>query len=120
MEKISIIFISLLAIFSLVGCGNDETEEIKNEQAEEIAMEEFEKDLANFNEESNVDIEMEDVELLSNETHFSSISKAWDVTFNLKDDLTNPEKATSQIASYSINLEGEIIGKVTSFEFVQH
>ncbi|MGD6960408.1 hypothetical protein ACQCWA_22830 [Rossellomorea aquimaris] len=120
MKNITVILVSLIAIFSLVGCGNNETEEITKEQAEEIAMEELEKDLAEFNEESNEDIAMEDVELLSNETHLSSTSKAWEVTFNLKDGLTNPEKATSSIADYSITPEGEIKRKSNSFTFIRN
>ncbi|EDL64614.1 LptM family lipoprotein [Bacillus sp. SG-1] len=116
MKRISVILVSLLAIFSLVGCGNNETEEITKEQAEEIAMEEFEKDLAQFNEKSNEDIEMDNVELLSNDTHLSSSSKAWEVTFNLKDGLTNEGEATSSIAQYSVTPEGEIKSKSNSFE----
>ncbi|MGM0854052.1 MAG: hypothetical protein ACQEWI_15825 [Bacillota bacterium] len=86
------------------------------EQAEEIAMEEFEKDLAQFNEESNEDIEIDNIELLSNDTHLSSSSKAWEVTFNLKDGLTNDGEATNSIAQYSISPEGEIKNKSNSFE----
>lgn len=119
MKKISVILVSLLAISFLVGCGSIGTEEISKQKAEEIAMEEFEQDLAKFNEESNEAIEMENVELLSSETHLSSTSKAWEVTFNLKDGLTNPEKATSSIAHYSITPEGEIKEKSNSFTFVQ-
>lgn len=116
MKRISVLIVSLLAIFSLFGCGNNETEEMTKEQAEEIAMEEFEKDLAQFNEESNEDIEMDDVELLSNETHLSSSSKAWEVTFNFNDGLTKEGEATNSIAQYSITPEGEIKNKSTSFE----
>jgi hypothetical protein len=116
MKKISVVFVSLLAIFSLFGCGKNETEEITKEQAEEIAMEQFEKDLAQFNKESNEDIEMDNVELLSNDTHLSSSSKAWEVMFNLKNGLTNNGEATNSIAQYSISPEGEIKSKSNSFE----
>ncbi|TMU82265.1 hypothetical protein FGG79_21030 [Bacillus sp. BHET2] len=116
MKRIFVLLVSLLAIFSLFGCGNNEREEMTKEQAEEIAMEEFEKDLAQFNEESNKDIEMDNVELLSNETHLSSSSKAWEVTFNLKDGLTKEGEATNSIAQYSITPEGKIKSKSNSFE----
>jgi hypothetical protein len=116
MKRISVILVSLLLIFSLFGCGNNETDEITKEQAEEIAMEEFEKDLAQFNEKSNEDIEMDNVELLSNDTHLSSSSKAWEVTFNLYDGLINEGEATNSIAQYSITPEGEIKSKSNSFE----
>jgi Zn-dependent metalloprotease len=116
MKKISVLFIFLLTIFSLVGCGNEETEEITKEQAEEIARDEFEKDLAQFNEKSNEDIEMDNVELLSDDTHLSSSSKAWEVTFNLKDGLTKDGEASNSIAQYSITPEGEVKSKSNSFE----
>jgi hypothetical protein len=116
MKRISGIVVSLLAIFSLFGCGNDETEEMTKEQAEEIAIEELEKDLAQFNEKSNENIEMGTIELLSNDTHLSSSSKAWEVTFNLKDGLTNEQEATNSIAQYSISPDGDIKRKSTSFE----
>lgn len=116
MKKISVLLLSLLAIFSLFGCGYNETEEITKEQAEEIAMEEFEKDLVQFIEESNEDIEMDNVELLSNETHLSIYSKAWKVTFNYKDGLTKEGNVTNSIAQYSITPEGEIKSKSTSFK----
>ncbi|WP_421385348.1 hypothetical protein ACOJQI_11465 [Bacillus salacetis] len=116
MKKLSIISVLLLAIFALFGCGNNEAEEITKEQAEEIAMDEFEKDLAQFNEKGNEDIKVDTVELLSNETHLSSSSKAWEVTFNLKDGLTKDGEATNSIAQYSISPEGDIKSKSTSFE----
>jgi hypothetical protein len=79
-------------------------------------MEEFEKDLVQFNEESSEDIEMDNVELLSNDTHLSSSSKAWEVMFNLKHGLTNDGEATNSIAQYSISPGGEIKSKSNSFE----
>ncbi len=60
----------------MVGCGNNETEEIKKEQVEEIALEELEKHLAEFNEESNEDLPIEDLELISIETHLEQHFKS--------------------------------------------
>jgi hypothetical protein len=116
MKKFSVVMISLLAMISLFGCTDNAKEEITKEHAEEIALKEFEKDLDQFNESSSEKIAMNDVELLSNDTHLSSSSKAWEVSFNWKDGLTKEGEATNSIAQYSISPEGKVKGKSTSFE----
>ncbi|MGF3104648.1 hypothetical protein [Rossellomorea sp. DUT-2] len=114
-KKIFMTVVSLMAVLSLLGCAEDGTSGIDNEKAEVIAKEQFEKDLQEHNEESFEKISMDDVELLSKETHFSSESKAWKITFNYKDGLTSEGSATNSIAHYSVSPEGEIIQKSTSF-----
>ena len=113
MKKISIFMISILVVLSLFGCGKNDG--ISSKEAEDIAMEQFKKDLKEHNEASVEKIKMEDVELLSKETNFSSSSKAWEITFNYKDGLTVGDDATNSIAQYSVNPEGEIVRKSSSF-----
>ncbi|RBP00811.1 hypothetical protein [Rossellomorea aquimaris] len=114
-KKIMMTVVSLMAVLSLFGCAEDGTGGIDNEKAEVIAMAQFEKDLQEHNEKSFKKISMDDVELLSKETHFSSEAKAWKITFNYKDGLTSEDSATNSIAHYSVSPGGEIIQKSTSF-----
>ncbi|MGM0751688.1 MAG: hypothetical protein ACQET6_07120 [Bacillota bacterium] len=105
-----------IAILSSLGCQNDGTGVIESEKAEAIAMEQFEKDVQEHNDSSFKKISLDNVELLSKETHFSSNSKAWEITFNYKDGLTGEGSATNSIAHYSVGPGGEIIEKSTSFQ----
>ncbi|MGM0852704.1 MAG: hypothetical protein ACQEWI_08845 [Bacillota bacterium] len=114
-KKIMITVVSLIAVLSLLGCSNDGTEVISSEKAEAIAMEQFEKNVKEHNETSRKKISMDEMELLSKETNFSSYSKAWEITFNYKDGLTREGSATNSVAHYSVSPGGEIIKKSTSF-----
>ncbi len=113
MRKISISIISILVVLSLFGCGNNDG--ISSKEAEDIAMEQFEKDVKEHNETASEKIKMDDVELLSKETNFSSSSKAWEIIFNYKDGLAKEDEITNSIAQYSVNPDGEIIRKSNSF-----
>ncbi|MFD2680857.1 hypothetical protein [Bacillus seohaeanensis] len=112
MKKILLNLLMLLLLTSLIGCNNGE-EGISSKEAEEIATEQLEQDLQTYNEEKDQNIKMDDIELLQNETIFSSNSKAWEVYFNYKD-LTN-EEVGSSVAHYSVDLEGNITRKTISF-----
>lgn len=112
MKKISIFMISILVVLSLFGCGNNG---ISSKEAENIAMEQFEKDVKAHNETAVKKINLNDVELLSKETNFSSSSKAWEITFNYKDWFKREDEVTNSIAQYSVNLDGEIIRNSNSF-----
>jgi hypothetical protein len=116
LKRIMILLVSLITVLSLLGCADDGKGIIESEKAEAIAMEQFEKDVEEHNESSFKKISMDDVELLSKETHFSSDSKAWEITFNYKDGLTREGSITNSIAHYSVGPGGEIIKKSTSFK----
>ncbi|WRP07479.1 hypothetical protein U9J35_04740 [Rossellomorea aquimaris] len=116
LKRIMVTIISLMAVLSLLGCADDGTGGIDSEKAEAVAMEQFEKDLEEHNETNREKISMNDVELLSNETNFSSSSKAWKITFNYKDGLLREDSATNSIAHYSVSPGGEIIQQSTSFQ----
>ncbi|MGD6958315.1 hypothetical protein ACQCWA_11920 [Rossellomorea aquimaris] len=116
LKRIMILLVSLITVLSLLGCADDGTGIIESEKAEAIAMEQFEKDVEEHNESSFKKISMDDVELLSKETHFSSDSKAWEITFNYKDGLIREGSVTNSIAHYSVGTGGEIIKKSTSFK----
>lgn len=116
LKRIMILIVSLITIFSLLGCADDGTGVIESEKAEAIAMEQFEKDVEEHNESSFKKISMDDVELLSKETYFSSDSKAWEITFNYKDGHNREGIVSSSIAHYSVDPGGEIIKKSTSFK----
>jgi len=115
LKRMIMLLVTLITVLSLLGCADDGTGVIESENAEAIAMEQFEKDVEEHNESSFKKIDMDDVELLSKETHFSSDSKAWEITFNYKDGLTSEDSATNSIAHYSVSTGGEIIQKSTSF-----
>ncbi|WP_341357554.1 hypothetical protein [Rossellomorea sp. y25] len=116
LKLMMVLLVSLMAVLSLLGCANDGTGGIDSEKAEAIAYEQFEKDVKEHNETSREKISMDDVELLSNETNFSSSSKAWEITFNYKDGLLREESASNSIAQYSVSPGGEIIQQSTSFK----
>jgi hypothetical protein len=116
LKRIMMIVVSLMAVLSLLGCAGDEVGGIDSEKAEAIALEKFEKDVKDHNETSWEKISMDDIELLSNETNFSSSSKAWKITFNYKDGLLREDSATNSIAQYSVSPGGEIIQQSTSFQ----
>lgn len=116
LKRMMISLVSLITVLSLLGCANDGTGGIDSEKAEAIAVEQFEKDVEEHNESSFKKISMDDVELLSKETHFSSDSKAWEITFNYKNGLTGEGTVTNSIAHYSVSPGGEIIQKSTSFK----
>jgi hypothetical protein len=116
LKRIRMNVVSLMAVLSLLGCAKDGTGGIDSEKAEAIALEQFEKDVKEHNETSREKISMDDVELLSNETNFSSSSKTWEITFNYKDGLLREDSATNSIAQYSVSPGGEIIQQSTSFE----
>ncbi|MFC7785398.1 hypothetical protein ACFQWC_12945 [Rossellomorea sp. GCM10028870] len=115
-RKIIMTVVSLITVLSLLGCADDGTGIIESEKAEAIAMEQFEKDVVEHNETSFEKISMDDVELMSKETHFSSDLKAWEITFNYKDGLNREGSASYSIANYSVGPGGEIIQKSTSFK----
>ncbi|NMH68356.1 hypothetical protein HF072_06140 [Bacillus sp. RO3] len=115
-KRIMIFLVILLTLLSLAGCANDGTGVIQSEKAEEIAREQFEKDVEEHNNTSFKKIRLDDVELLSKETYFSSDSKAWEITFNYKDGVTKEGVVGNSIAQYSVGPGGEIIGKSTSFK----
>ncbi|MEI5908304.1 hypothetical protein WAK64_14700 [Bacillus spongiae] len=113
MKKILLSLLMILLMTSLIGC-NKEEEGISRKEAEEIATEQLEQDLQKYNKEKNHNIKMNDIELLRDETVFGSNYKAaWEVYFNYKDS-TN-EGIESSVAHYSIDLEGIITRKTTSF-----
>lgn len=116
LKRMIMLLVSLITVLSLLGCADDGTEIIKSEKAEAIATEQFEKDVQEHNDSSFKKISMDDVELLSKETHFSSDSKAWEITFNYKDGLTREGSVTNSIAHYSVGVGGDIIRKSTSFK----
>jgi hypothetical protein len=116
LKRIMMTVVSLMAVLSLLGCAGDGTGGIDSEKAEAIALEQFEKDVKDHNETSREKISMDDVELLSNETNFSSSSNAWEITFNFKDGLLREDSATNSIAQYSVSTGGEIIQQSTSFQ----
>jgi hypothetical protein len=116
LKRIMILLVSLITILSLLGCADDGTGVIESEKAEAIAMEQFEKDVEEHNKSSFKKIDMDDVELLSKETRFSSDSKAWEISFNYKDGRNREGIVSSSIARYSVDPEGEIIKKSTSFK----
>ncbi|MCA1057725.1 hypothetical protein LCL96_02205 [Rossellomorea aquimaris] len=113
MKKINIIMVSILVVLSLFGCGKNDG--IGSKEAENIAMEQFKKDVKEHNETSVEKIKMEEVVLLSKETNFSSSSKAWEITFNYKDGLSKEDEVSNSIAQYSVDPEGEIVRKSSSF-----
>ncbi|WP_044338796.1 hypothetical protein [Rossellomorea aquimaris] len=115
LRRLMMAVVTSMVILSLLGCQNDGTAGIDSEKAEAIAMEQFEKDVKEHNETRFEKISMDDTELLSKETHFSSDSKAWEITFNFKDGLTREDSATNSIAHYRVGSGGEIIEKSTSF-----
>ncbi|WP_226673356.1 hypothetical protein [Rossellomorea aquimaris] len=113
MKKIFIFMISISVVLFLLGCGKNDG--ISNEEAENIAMEQFENDVKDHNETAVKKINLNDVELLSKETNFSSSSKAWEITFNYKDGVKGEDEVSNSIAQYSVNPDGEIIRKSSSF-----
>ncbi|BCB04021.1 hypothetical protein [Bacillus sp. KH172YL63] len=115
MKKLSIVMCMILTALSLYACNN-EPDGVSSKEAEEIAIEQFDKDVKEHNETSRKKINLEEIELLSDETMFDSSSKTWEVTFNYKGGLTKTDGATNSIAQYSINLDGEIVRNSTSFE----
>ncbi len=114
MKKCSFLIVGVILL--LMGCGNNEAEAIDSTDAEFIAIVQLEQDLHIYNETASEPININDLELLSNDTVFSSTSKAWEVSFNYKDGLTNKTVATNAVAQYSVDPSGEITGTTHSFE----
>ncbi|MGD7048885.1 hypothetical protein FZC83_08625 [Rossellomorea marisflavi] len=114
MKKISFLIVGVILI--LMGCGNKGAEAIDSTDAEFIAIVQLEQDLHIYNETASEPININDLELLSNDTVFSSSSKAWEVSFNYKDGLTNKTVATNAVAQYSVDPSGEITATTHSFE----
>lgn len=114
MKKCSFLIVG--AILFLMGCGNNEAEAIDSTDAEFIAIVQLEQDLHIYNETASEPININDLKLLSNDTVFSSSSKAWEVSFNYKDGLTNKTVATNAVAQYSVDPSGKITATTHSFE----
>ncbi|KZE50891.1 hypothetical protein [Rossellomorea marisflavi] len=114
MKKCSFLIVGV--ILFLMGCGNNGDETIDSTDAEFIAIVQLEQDLHIYNETASEPININDLELLSNDTVFSSSSKAWEVSFNYKDGLTNKTVATNAVAQYSVDPSGKITATTHSFE----
>lgn len=101
-----------LLLISLIACNNGE-EGISSKKAEEIATEQLEQDIQKFNEDKNKKIKIDDIELLQNETVFSSDNRTWEVHFNYKSSTDEPLQ--SSVAHYSVDLKGNIKRTTLSF-----